>query len=61
MIALIALKIRRRMMICNTASWSGWSKLNPKQREVLARRFGLMGYEPATLEEVVAKRNWFNS
>jgi RNA polymerase nonessential primary-like sigma factor len=26
--------------------------LNPKQREVLARRFGLMGYEPATLEEV---------
>ena len=27
-------------------------QLNPKQREVLARRFGLMGYEPATLEEV---------
>ncbi len=26
--------------------------LNPKQREVLARRFGLMGYEPATLEDV---------
>lgn len=30
-----------------------WLKiLNPKQREVLARRFGLMGYEPATLEDV---------
>ena len=26
--------------------------LNPKQREVLARRFGLLGYEPATLENV---------
>jgi RNA polymerase nonessential primary-like sigma factor len=28
------------------------SELNTKQREVLARRFGLMGYEPATLEDV---------
>ncbi len=27
-------------------------QLNPKQREVLARRFGLLGYEPATLEDV---------
>ena len=26
--------------------------LNPKQREVLARRFGLLGYEAATLEDV---------
>ena len=27
----------------------GWlEELNPKQREVLARRFGLMGYEPST-------------
>lgn len=26
--------------------------LNPKQREVLARRFGLLGYEAATLETV---------
>jgi RNA polymerase nonessential primary-like sigma factor len=26
--------------------------LSPKQREVLARRFGLMGYEPSTLEDV---------
>ncbi|MDT0593286.1 RNA polymerase sigma factor RpoS [Glaciecola petra] len=29
--------------------------LNPKQREVLARRFGLMGHEPATLEDVGAE------
>ena len=27
-------------------------QLNAKQREVLARRFGLLGYEPATLEDV---------
>ncbi|MBT0723407.1 RNA polymerase sigma factor RpoS [Rosenbergiella sp. S61] len=27
-------------------------ELNAKQREVLARRFGLLGYEPATLEDV---------
>ena len=26
--------------------------LNPKQKEVLARRFGLLGYEPSTLEDV---------
>ena len=26
--------------------------LNAKQKEVLARRFGLLGYEPATLEDV---------
>ena len=30
--------------------WLG--ELNPKQREVLARRFGLLGYEAATLEDV---------
>ncbi len=30
-----------------------WLKdLNPKHREVLARRFGLLGYEPSTLEDV---------
>jgi RNA polymerase nonessential primary-like sigma factor len=29
--------------------------LNPKQREVLARRFGLLGYEPSTLEDVGAE------
>jgi RNA polymerase nonessential primary-like sigma factor len=28
------------------------NELNPKQREVLARRFGLLGYEPSTLEDV---------
>ncbi len=28
------------------------SELNPKQREVLARRFGLLGHEAATLEDV---------
>ena len=34
----------------------GWlEELNPKQREVLARRFGLMGYEPSTLEDVGAE------
>ena len=27
-------------------------ELNPKQKEVLARRFGLLGYEPSTLEEL---------
>ncbi len=33
-----------------------WLKdLNPKQREVLARRFGLLGYEPSTLEDVGAE------
>jgi RNA polymerase nonessential primary-like sigma factor len=30
-------------------------ELSSKQREVLARRFGLLGYEPATLEEVGAE------
>lgn len=29
--------------------------LNPKQREVLSRRFGLLGHEPATLEDVGAE------
>ncbi len=29
-------------------------ELNPKQREILCRRFGLMGYERGTLEEVGA-------
>lgn len=31
------------------------NELNAKQREVLARRFGLMGYEPSTLEDVGAE------
>jgi len=34
----------------NITEWL--QSLNPKQREVLARRFGLMGYEPSTLEDV---------
>jgi RNA polymerase nonessential primary-like sigma factor len=34
----------------NTIKWL--EDLNPKQREVLARRFGLLGYEPSTLEDV---------
>ncbi|WP_371188437.1 RNA polymerase sigma factor RpoS [Thalassotalea maritima] len=34
----------------NIVHWLG--ELNSKQREVLARRFGLLGYEPATLEDV---------
>ena len=37
----------------NIIKWLG--ELNPKQREVLARRFGLMGYEPSTLEDVGAE------
>ncbi|WP_189483249.1 RNA polymerase sigma factor RpoS [Alishewanella tabrizica] len=37
--------IRQHLVI-----WLG--ELNPKQREVLARRFGLLGYEPSTLEDV---------
>ncbi len=31
------------------------NELGDKQREVLARRFGLLGYEPSTLEEVGAE------
>jgi RNA polymerase nonessential primary-like sigma factor len=30
----------------NIVTWL--EELNPKQREVLARRFGLMGHEPST-------------
>ncbi|EGN75698.1 RNA polymerase sigma factor RpoS [Idiomarina sp. A28L] len=37
--------LRERLMVWLEA-------LNTKQKEVLARRFGLLGYEPATLEEV---------
>lgn len=39
-----------------SASIDGWlDQLPEKQREVLARRFGLRGYEMATLEEVGAE------
>ncbi|WP_426369844.1 RNA polymerase sigma factor RpoS [Pseudocolwellia sp. HL-MZ7] len=34
----------------NIVTWLG--ELNSKQREVLSRRFGLLGHEPATLEDV---------
>lgn len=37
-------------MKLNIIKWL--QELNPKQKEVLARRFGLLGYEPATLEDV---------
>ena len=37
----------------NIVTWL--EELNSKQREVLARRFGLMGYEPSTLEDVGAE------
>ncbi|WP_286262485.1 RNA polymerase sigma factor RpoS [Thalassotalea atypica] len=37
----------------NIINWL--NELNSKQREVLARRFGLMGYEAATLEDVGAE------
>ena len=37
-------------MKCNIVHWL--NELNSKQREVLARRFGLLGYEAATLEDV---------
>ncbi len=37
----------------NIVTWL--EELNSKQREVLARRFGLMGHEPSTLEDVGAE------
>ncbi len=37
----------------NIVQWL--NELNSKQREVLARRFGLLGYEAATLEDVGAE------
>lgn len=37
-------------MNASLVRWLG--ELNPKQREVLARRFGLLGYEASTLEHV---------
>jgi len=37
---------------CMSRHLSDWlSQLNDKQREVICRRFGLRGYEPASLEE----------
>jgi len=43
-------ELQSKDMNNNIVHWL--NELNPKQREVLARRFGLMGYEAATLEDV---------
>jgi len=42
--------LQKKDMNNNIIHWL--NELNSKQREVLARRFGLMGYEAATLEDV---------
>lgn len=46
-------KITNQDINNNIVTWL--EQLNPKQREVLARRFGLLGYEPSTLENVGAE------
>jgi RNA polymerase nonessential primary-like sigma factor len=46
-------KLQQTDMSANIVHWL--EDLNPKQREVLARRFGLLGYEPSTLEDVGAE------
>lgn len=43
-------EIQKKDINDNIVHWL--EELNSKQREVLARRFGLLGYEPTTLEEV---------
>ncbi|PCC13503.1 RNA polymerase sigma factor RpoS [Pseudoalteromonas sp. JB197] len=43
-------EVQNNDMDKHIVDWLG--ELNPKQREVLARRFGLLGYEPSTLEDV---------
>lgn len=43
-------KLQSNDIKCNIVTWL--NELNSKQREVLARRFGLLGYEAATLEDV---------
>lgn len=43
-------KVQTEDISNSVVSWL--NELNTKQREVLARRFGLMGYEPSTLEDV---------
>jgi RNA polymerase nonessential primary-like sigma factor len=42
--------LQSKDMSNNIVTWL--NELNTKQREVLARRFGLLGYEAATLEDV---------
>lgn len=52
--------MRKRAVLSNTTQDDDMKKsivhwlqeLNPKQREVLARRFGLLGHEASTLEDV---------
>lgn len=46
-------ELQENDMSANIVHWL--EDLNPKQREVLARRFGLLGYEPSTLEDVGAE------
>ncbi|WP_350668735.1 RNA polymerase sigma factor RpoS [Pseudoalteromonas sp. 69-MNA-CIBAN-0232] len=43
-------EVQNNDMNKHIVDWLG--ELNLKQREVLARRFGLLGYEPSTLEDV---------
>ncbi len=43
-------EVQQQHMRANLEDWL--DQLAARQREVLARRFGLRGYEPATLEEV---------
>jgi len=43
-------QVQTNDMKLNIIKWL--KELNPKQTEVLARRFGLLGHEPATLEDV---------
>ncbi|SQH77794.1 RNA polymerase, sigma S (sigma 38) factor [Shewanella benthica] len=43
-------KVQDEDMSKSVVKWL--DELNTKQREVLARRFGLLGYEPSTLENV---------
>lgn len=46
-------KLQSEDIKSNIVNWL--NELNSKQREVLARRFGLLGYEAATLEDVGAE------
>jgi RNA polymerase nonessential primary-like sigma factor len=43
-------QVQTNDMKLNIIKWL--EELNPKQTDVLARRFGLLGHEPATLEDV---------
>lgn len=46
-------KVQNEDISTSIVNWL--NELNSKQREVLARRFGLLGYEPSTLEDVGAE------